>query len=78
MDNRLKEELFGQKPEIIIVKRLIELSKEYHQNSQKNSTPIKDFLEGKSKGIDKALEVIDGFTSFDPEIHKLIDDFRSE
>ncbi len=57
---------------------MIELSREYHWNSQYNSTPIEGFLEGKSKGIDKALEVIEGFTNYDPEIHKLIDDFRSE
>ncbi len=59
-----------------IVKRLIELKAKYWENSNRNDPPAKDFFYGKSDGLAKALEVIDGFLNYDIEIHKLIDDSK--
>lgn len=63
---------------IAIVKRLIELKSEYWNNSNRNNSPVKDFLLGKSEGIEKALTVIDQFANnpYLNEIHDLIDGSR--
>ncbi len=74
--NREKKAVIGIALIKKIVKRLIELEAEYWENSNRNDPPVKDFLYGKSDGLAKALEVIDGFLNFEPEIHKLIDDSK--
>jgi len=56
-----------------------ELEKEFWDkgNSEKESWyNSRLILHSKSEGIAKALEVIDVFTNYTPEIHKLIDDSR--
>lgn len=68
-----------EKKKIIrIVQRLIELKKEYWNKGNKEESYSTEYylLHGKSNGIEKALEVIDGLLGFDVEIHQLIDDSR--
>ena len=68
-----------KKKVIAIVKRLIELKQEYWDNSNKNTPPIKFFLLGKSKGIEKALDVIDQLANneYMNQIHELIDESKT-
>lgn len=63
---------------INIVKRLIELKKEYWDKHDQEKAHSYNYYRyaALSDGMENALEVIDGFTNFNKEIHKLIEESR--
>lgn len=67
-----------QKETIVkIVERLIELKEEYYKKTiSEKDHGFRLVFHGKSEGVEKALQVIDGLTGYDKEIHKLIDNSR--
>lgn len=69
---------FEREKIIQIVERIIELKLEFWKkgNQEKSYSMEYYVLHGKSDGMEKSLEIIDGFLNFDEEIHKLIDDSR--